>query len=154
MSILVFDGVYSDKVLAGFGNGVDDIPNTHVADPTDIDELRLYFLYPDWPSGRWMGMQRPRSNGRRPTRIKNETTVTSMFEDGSEYEEKTPSPVLQNGKVVGVTRYPMRRVTEKPARPGHTRRVAKFNDAFDAWCEAYNCNTADVDREFEEAFTL
>lgn len=120
--ILIFDRTYSETVLDGSPQSLDSLPAARIADPTDIDELRLYFLYPEWASGRWAGMRPRNVRGSTPWRMKNETTVESVFSDGSEYEEKTPTPIMKNDKVVGLVRYPMRRISEKDRHPGRTRR--------------------------------
>lgn len=123
--ILVFPFDYAEAVLDGHaGHGADILSSTRAADPLDINELRLFFLYPEWPSGRWAGMRPRRSAGSQPLRLKNEKTVESMFSDGSEYEEKMPTPVLNKaGKLVSMKRYPMRRTSEKDLHPGRTRRA-------------------------------
>lgn len=126
--ILVFPFDYAEAVLDGHaGHGADILSSTRAADPLDINELRLFFLYPEWPSGRWAGMRPRRSVGSQPLRLKNEKTVESMFSDGSDYEEKTPTPIMEKGKVVGMKRYPMRypmrRTSEKDLHPGRTRRA-------------------------------
>lgn len=150
--ILVFPFDYAEAVLDGHaGHGVDVLSSTRAADPTDINELRLCFLYPEWASGRWAGMQPRRSVGSQPMRLKNEKTIDSMFSDGSEYEENTPRVIRDNnGKVVGVVRYPMRRTSEKVKHTGRGYRLAKAEEQFNAWCAA-NASTGPLEPfdEFE-----
>lgn len=138
--ILVFPFDYAEAVLDGHaGHGVDVLSSTRAADPTDINELRLFFLYPEWPSGRWRGMQPRRESGHQPLRMKDtkNNRVESVFSDGSEYEEKTPRVIRDNnGKVTGTQRFPMRRTSEKDRNPGYTRRMAKKEVDLDAWCAA------------------
>lgn len=124
--ILIFDRTYSETVLDGSSQSPDSLPAARIADPMDIDELRLYFLYPEWASGRWAGMRPRNVRGSAPLRMKNETTVESVFSDG-EYEEKTPTPIMKNDKVVGLVRYPMRRISEKDRHTGRTRRLLAWN---------------------------
>lgn len=135
--ILVFPFDYAQAVLDGFsGTGVEILSSAREADLTNIQELRLFFEYPEWTSGRWAGMQPRRIAGTQPLRLKNEKTVDSMFSDGSEYEQKTPTPIMEKGKVVGMKRYPMRRTSEKDQHPGRARRIAKKEADFNAWCDA------------------
>lgn len=103
----------------------DKLQAAHAADPTNIDELRLFFLYPEWPSGRWAGMRPKASDARPPLRMKDESGIVSVFNDGTEYVEKTPTPIMKNGKVVGLKRYPMHRISFKDPHPGRTRRAVR-----------------------------
>lgn len=135
--ILIFPHTFAEAVLNGFAaEGVDALPVLRAADPMSIDELRLFFLYPEWPSGRWAGMRPKASDARPPLRLKNETSIDSVFDDGSEYVEKTPTPIIEKGKVVGLKRYPMHRITFKDRHPGRTRRADRRGDLYEGFGEA------------------
>lgn len=132
--ITVIPHTFAEAVLNGFAaEGVDALPVAHAADPMNIDELRLFFLYPVWPSGRWAGMRPKASDARPPLRMKNDSGIESVFDDGSEYVEKTPTPVMKNGKVVGLIRYPMHRISWKDKHPGRTRRADRRADLYEGF---------------------
>lgn len=122
--ILLRDFDYSDAVIDGHsGHGADILSSVRVADALNINELRLYFLYPEWASGRWHGMRQKASNATPMLRFRTKSgDIEHIASDGTEYREPAPLPIMKNGKVVGYQRMPWRRTSPKAVRPGRARR--------------------------------
>ena len=138
--ILVFQGDYSDRVINGLASaGIDALPVARVADPTDIDDLRLFFLCPQWTFGLWRGLQpkNPQHLVRMLPLADEDGSIQHLALDGTEYAEAAPSPIYKNlpgepdRKLVGFKRFPWKRTSTKDPHPGRTRRAQKRDEGFE-----------------------
>lgn len=126
--ILVRDFDYSDAVIDGHSaHGVDILPTMRAADPTNIDELRLFFLYPEIETGKTFKMNAPSATPMMKLRKKS-GAIEHFASDGTEYLEAAPAPIHKPVgdppvlTLVGYKRWPWKRESEKACRPGRARR--------------------------------
>lgn len=87
MQIRIVDPfTYFVGVQLGLVSDIMDVPDYEILDPTRIDHLKLAFLFPEWPTGRWQGMRKPRAHGYKMTRVKGDNGEDIRMDiDGVEY---------------------------------------------------------------------